>query len=155
MLLWEKAKSDSNVQCWFCSEPLWRHGTSEQWEWPTRLLSWTPLGISGPSCQSSELSLWAPLFYITSYSVHLLARSVSRYQRSLREVMFWGEHSKDFPYKPIVTASLLYTISTLEGYYHFFLRLYRQNWTFYNLFKKAKISVTENTVTELLLFAQL
>lgn len=62
-------------------------GTPEQREWPHQATPLrTTLNISASSCQSFELVQWASQF-MSIYFMHLLARCVLRYQKSLRE--FW------------------------------------------------------------------
>ena len=55
--------------------------------------------------------VWKYLCFILIYFVHPLAKWVLRYQKSLREVTFWG------PYKLIVITSLFYAISPHKSFH--------------------------------------
>lgn len=71
---------------------------------------------SASSCQSLELCLWAFVLSLNFFFA-LLARCVLRYQKSLREVIFWvWKRSELFLYTFMVFVSSLYAISVYKRF---------------------------------------
>ena len=116
-LLLENAKSENRVRCWFCRELLQRQQTMSSERGPVQLFSQELHSASQHQAARALNCVSNHLCFISIDFAHLLARCVLRYHKSLRSYFGGLGTLNIFPYKLMVIASSLYTISAYKRFH--------------------------------------
>lgn len=86
MLLGEKARNENSVQYLFCRQPLQRH---HGWSSRKGAATFLPQNYTQRQGAIALNNVYEHLCFISVYFVYSLAGCVLRYQKGLREVIFW------------------------------------------------------------------